>query len=104
MHFAIPRAHRRIMPPYIPAHTAMVYVSGGVEILGGVGLMLPRHRRVAGWWLIATLVAVFPANMHMALHADEFPRVPGGKRALWARLPFQGAFISWVLAAMRGPD
>jgi uncharacterized membrane protein len=103
MHFVIPRAYRRIMPPYVPAHAAMVYASGVAEIAGGAGLMLPRHRRRAGWWLIATLLAVFPANVHMALNAEEFPKVPGGQRALWARLPCQGVFIAWVLAAMRGP-
>jgi uncharacterized membrane protein len=92
------------MPPYVPAHTALVYASGVAEIAGGAGLMAPRHRRLAGWWLIATLVAVFPANLHMALHSDDFHKVPGGRPALWARLPFQGVFIAWVLSAMRGPD
>ena len=62
MHFAIPKAYRRIMPPYIPAHRAMVYASGVAEIVGGVGLMSRRRRRAAGWWLIATLVAVFPGE------------------------------------------
>ncbi len=47
---------------------------------------------------------MFPANVHMALHPDEFSKVPGGTRTLWARLPFQGVFIAWVLAAMRRPD
>ena len=104
MHFVIPRAYRRIMPPYVPAHMTMVYVSGVAEIAGGAGLMVRSQRRRAGWWLIATLLAVFPANLHMALHPDEFPKVPGGRRALWARLPFQGVFIAWVLAAMGRPD
>jgi uncharacterized membrane protein len=70
------------------------------EIAGGAGLMVARTRRPAGWWLIATLIAVFPANLHMALHPEEFSKVPGGAPALWARLPLQGAFIAWVLAAM----
>ncbi len=100
MHFVIPRAYKRIMPPYVPAHEAMVYASGVAEIAGGAALMVPRWRRPAGWWLIATLVAVFPANLHMALHPEEFPKVPGGAPALWARLPLQGVFIAWVLAAM----
>ncbi len=101
MHFVIPRAYRRIVPPYVPAPTAVVYVSGVAEIVGGVGLMRPEQRRVAGWWLIATLLAVFPANVHMALHPDQFPKVPGGATALYARLPVQGVFIAWVLSAMR---
>jgi uncharacterized membrane protein len=101
MHFVIPKAYRRIVPPYIPAPEAMVYASGVAEIAGGVGLMLERPRRLAGWWLVGTLLAVFPANVHMALHPEEFKRIPGGARTLWARLPVQGVFIAWVLAAMR---
>jgi uncharacterized membrane protein len=103
MHFVIPRAYRRIVPPYVPSPEAVVAVSGVAEIVGGAALMVPRRRRLAGWWLIATLIAVFPANVHMALHPDEFPKVPGGATALWARLPFQGVFIAWVVSAMRRP-
>ncbi|MFZ0088543.1 MAG: hypothetical protein WAL63_03485 [Solirubrobacteraceae bacterium] len=104
MHFVAPRVYRRIVPPYVPAPTAMVYASGVAEIAGGVGLVASGHRRVAGWWLIATLLAVFPANVHMAQHPDEFPQVPGGAAGLWARLPVQGVFIAWVLSAMRASD
>ena len=101
MHFVIPKVYKRIVPRSLPAHEALVYASGVAEIAGGVGLMTCRRRRLAGWWLVATLIAVFPANVNMALHADEFPQVPGGAPALWARLPFQGVFIAWVLSAMR---
>ena len=101
MHFVKPRAYKSIMPPYLPAPEALVYASGVAEIAGGAGLMVARVRRPAGWWLIATLVAVFPANLHMALHPEQFPQVPGGAPALWARLPFQAGFIAWVLSALR---
>ncbi len=101
LHFVIPKAYRTIVPPYVPAPAAMVYASGVAEIAGGAGLMLERGRRLAGWWLIATLIAIFPANLHMALHPEDYPKVPGGPPALWARLPFQGVFIAWVIAAMR---
>jgi uncharacterized membrane protein len=104
MHFVTPRTYRRIMPPYVPAHTAMVYASGVAEIAGGAALIVPRSRRLGGWWLIATLLAVFPANLHMALHPEQFEKIPGGKAALWARLPFQGVFAAWVLSAMRPSD
>lgn len=103
MHFAIPRTYRKIVPPYVPARSAAVYVSGVAEMVGGAGLMWPATRRPAGWWLIATMLAIFPANIHMALNPDDYPNVPGGAAALWVRLPFQGAFIAWVLSAMRGP-
>lgn len=101
LHFVIPRAYRRIMPPYIPAPEAMVAASGVAEIAGGVAMLHPRTRRLGGLWLIATLIAVFPANVHMALHPEEFPGIPGGAVSLWARLPFQAVFIAWVRAAMR---
>jgi uncharacterized membrane protein len=100
MHFVIPRAYKRIVPPYVPAPTAMVYASGVAEIAGGAGLMT-RHRRLAGWWLIATLAAVFPANLHMALNPERYSKVPGGTASLWARLPFQAVFAAWVAEAMR---
>jgi uncharacterized membrane protein len=101
LHFVKPRVYQRIMPPYLPAPGALVYASGVAEIAGGAGLIPEATRRPAGWWLIATLVAVFPANLHMALHPDEFPKVPGGAASLWARLPFQAVFIAWVASAMR---
>ncbi|HWD64683.1 MAG TPA: hypothetical protein VG405_05875 [Solirubrobacteraceae bacterium] len=101
MHFVKPRAYKAIVPPYLPAAEALVYASGVAELAGGAGLMIPAARRPAGWWLIATLLAVFPANVHMALHPEQFPQVPGGARALVARLPVQAGFIAWVLRAMR---
>jgi uncharacterized membrane protein len=100
LHFARPRFYEAIMPPWLPRHRELVYASGLAEVAGGVGLLTPL-RRPAGWWLIATLVAIFPANVHMALHPEQFPKVPGGRAALYARLPFQAAFIAWVRAAMR---
>jgi uncharacterized membrane protein len=100
LHFTHTRVYERTMPPYLPAHRELVLASGVAEIAGGTGLMHPRTRAAAGWWLIATLVAVFPANVHMALHPERF-RVPGGRTTLLARLPVQAAFIAWVLAAMR---
>jgi uncharacterized membrane protein len=63
-------------------------------------LMLPSTRRLAGWWLIATLVAILPANVWMAQHPDRY-RVPGGRTLLLARLPLQAALIAWVRAAAR---
>ena len=101
MHFAIPRTYLRMMPPYLPRHRELVYASGVAEAVGGAGLMAPPTRRLAGWWLIATLIAVFPANVHMAQHPEKFPKVPGGAVSLWARLPFQAVFIAWVRGAMR---
>jgi uncharacterized membrane protein len=101
MHFIVPRPYRAIVPRWLPAPDAIVAVSGVAEIAGGVGLMAGPGpaRRWAGRWLVATLLAVFPANIEMALHAERFPKIPGGRAALWARLPLQAVFIAWVLGA-----
>jgi uncharacterized membrane protein len=100
LHFLRPRMYMAIMPPWLPRHRELVYASGIAEIVGGAGLLTPL-RRPAGWWLIATLLAVFPANVHMALHSEQFGGIPGGRTALYARLPFQAVFVAWVRAAMR---
>jgi uncharacterized membrane protein len=71
LHFIKPAPYLRIVPPYIPWHAAMVRVSGAFEILGGLGLLLPATRRVAAWGLVALLIAVFPANLYMAMHPVE---------------------------------
>ena len=98
-HFVNPRFYKAIMPDYLPAHDELVAASGVAEIAGAVGTMIPATRKPAGWFLIATLVAVFPANLHMALHPDRYKNVPGGPTALYARLPVQALFIYWVYKA-----
>lgn len=98
LHFVTPKTYKRIVPPYLPAPEALVYLSGVAELAGGVGLMVPATRRRAGWWLIATLLAIFPANVHMAQHPERYP-VPGGANALRARLPLQALLIAWVWRA-----
>jgi uncharacterized membrane protein len=99
MHFVIPRAYESIVPDYLPARRALVYASGVAEIAGGAGVLHPRTRRLASWWSIGTLIAVFPANVHMALHPDRYRMIPGGRPSLIARLPLQALVIAWAWAA-----
>jgi uncharacterized membrane protein len=94
LHFAKPDAYVAIMPDYLPAHRELVYASGVAELAGGVGVLSERAARAAGWWLIATLIAVFPANVNMAVNAQRFRRIP--RPLLWARLPVQALFVAWV--------
>jgi uncharacterized membrane protein len=101
MHFVIPRQYEAIVPDYLPAKRELVVASGVAEIAGGLGVMHPRTRKLGSWWSIATLVAVFPANLHMALHPDRYKQVPGGRTALYLRLPVQLLFIAWAHAAGR---
>jgi uncharacterized membrane protein len=98
-HFLNPRFYRAIMPDYMPAHDELVAASGVAEIVGGAALLHPRTRRFGGWWLVATLIAVFPANLHMALHPERYRKF--SPAALYARLPVQLLFIAWVRSAAR---
>ena len=92
LHFLKPKPYAATVPDALPRKLEIVYASGVAEIAGGVGVL--AGRRAAGWWLIATLVAVFPANVNMAVNADRFRAVP--EALLWARLPVQGLLIAWV--------
>jgi uncharacterized membrane protein len=90
-----------IVPPYLPAPLALVYISGVFEILGGLGVLHPASRRRAGFGLLALLFAVFPANLHMALNPAEFPDITA--TALYGRLPLQFVFAAVVWWAACSP-
>ena len=102
-HFIMPRAYESIVPDALPYERGLVYLSGVAEIVGALGTMHPRTRKPAGIFLIATLVAVFPANVFMAMNAERYD-VPGGQAALIARLPLQALFIYWVWLATQTED
>ena len=97
LHFTSPEPFVAIVPEALPAPRALVYASGVAELLGGIGLLHARTVRPAGWWLIATLLAVFPANIGMAFAPERHPGIP--EWALWLRLPLQAALIGWVYQA-----
>ena len=97
LHFVRPKPFVRIVPKFLPAPLALVYISGFFEILGGVGLLIPTTRVWAAWGLIALYIAVFPANIHMLTHNISLnPKKPIPRWALWLRLPFQFLFIAWA--------
>jgi uncharacterized membrane protein len=100
LHFLIPRTYTAIMPPYLPTHLALVYISGAFEMLGGIGLLAPADfnglhaRRFAAWGLVALLIAVMPANVQMVIDHAKFASIPPW--ALWLRLPLQLPLIWWA--------
>ncbi|GAB3675816.1 DoxX family protein [Salinisphaera aquimarina] len=97
-HFALARFFVAIVPAYIPEPRLMVAISGTCELLGAVGLLWPRSRRVAGIGLLLLIVAVFPANLNMALHAAQFPAF--APWMLYLRLPLQLVLLAWVVSAV----
>lgn len=106
LHFVAPGPFTKIVPAWLPAPLALVLISGAFEILGGVGLLIPRVRRAASYGLVLLYLAVFPANINMAVnHVTLGTDIPTW--ALWARLPFQVLFIAlalWVGRDERATD
>jgi uncharacterized membrane protein len=105
MHFTKPRFYEAIVPPSLQAQKKeVVAISGYAELAGAALVLHPASRRLGRWWLLALLVAVFPANVHMAVNPEQirgldmrrFPRW-----ALWARLPLQALALLWVWQATR---
>jgi uncharacterized membrane protein len=94
-HFVLPDFFVRIVPRALPSPLFLVQLSGVCEVLGGLGLLVPKTRRAAGIGLVLLYVAVFPANVNMVLHPELGGAVP--LWALWARLPFQVVFIALAL-------
>ncbi len=86
-HFINPTFYLKIMPPYLPWHLVLVYLSGFLEIALGILLLIPKFTHLAAWGLIALLIAVFPANIHMAVNHELFPEYRA--MTLWLRLPLQ---------------
>lgn len=95
-HFRDPVFYRRIIPPFFPGRSALVVISGVCEIAGGLGLLIRPLRRAAGWGLIALLIAVFPANIYMAVAPNETADGRFAGWMLWLRLPLQAVLIAWV--------
>jgi uncharacterized membrane protein len=101
-HFVNPKTYRPIVPPGFPSPAALVAISGVAEAAGGVGLFVPALRAPAAYGLIALLVAVFPANLNMALRPEAFAAVAPAW-VWWARLPLQPLMMWAVFAARRSP-
>lgn len=104
LHFVNPAPFIRIVPPFLPAPALLVAVSGAAEILLGLGVMVEKTRRLAAYGLIALFIAVFPANIYMAV--EQVQLSPGDALpvwAMWARLPLQFLFIAlaWRLSKAR---
>ena len=98
-HFMFPEFFVSIVPDYIPTPALLVAISGICEIAGAIGILMTRTRRIAGFGLLLLIIAVFPANVYMAQHPEQFATFPPWM--LYARLPLQLVLLIWVAFAMR---
>lgn len=105
LHFLRPRSFEAIVPPAIESRKREVNaIAGAAELVGAAAVALPATRRFGRWWLLALLLAVFPANIHMAVNPEQIRgldlrKIP--RWALWARLPLQPLAMLWVWRATR---
>lgn len=99
MHFVAPKVFASIIPRLLPARSALVYASGAAELACAAGLAVPRTRRVAGWATALLFVALFPANVQMALDAGD--RSSAYRAATYARLPVQVPLVLWAVSVAR---
>lgn len=101
LHFVVPDLYVQIVPPYLPAPLALVYLSGAAEIAVGLGVLYSPTRRYAAWGTALLLLAIFPANIYMATSGVVIEGMPGGGDpsglVRWGRLPLQGVLIAWAL-------
>ena len=93
-HFINPAFYLKIIPPFLPSHLLLVYLSGFFEIVLGGMILISALTHIAAWGLIVLLIAVFPANVHMAINPQLYPDI--NPAALWLRLPLQAVFIAWA--------
>jgi uncharacterized membrane protein len=98
-HFVAPGFYMKIMPPYLPLHRELVLISGVAEILLGLLLLVSKTSWFAAWGLIALLIVVFPANIHVYQHRESFPLLSPLAHLL--RLPLQGVLILWAFVYTR---
>jgi uncharacterized membrane protein len=96
-HFVAPAAYLPMMPLWLPTHSALIFLSGVAELVLGAAVLVPATRRLAAWGLILLLIAIFPANVHIALHdVPLFGATEGAGIWNWVRLPFQLVLIAWA--------
>lgn len=100
-HFAFTEREVVIVPPWLPQHRLLVLTSGVFELLGAIGLLLPRTRNAAGRGLILLTLAVTPANVYMWQTADHYPAIPAW--LLFVRLPLQLLLLIIIWWATRPP-
>jgi uncharacterized membrane protein len=102
-HWFFPELYTRIVPPFLPWRPELVWMSGAFEILGGVGALLPLSRRGAAFGLTILLIAMFPANIYVAIYHVPFRGVLGEAWVQWLRLPLQIPLIIWALCYTKVP-
>ena len=95
-HFVVPVPYIKIVPGFLPYPEAIVYISGFFEVLGGIGLLIPAVSQAAAWGFVLLFIAVYPANLNMAINDIHLQNIPSGAWFQAIRLPFQFVLVAWA--------
>lgn len=96
LHFIYTGGFEKIVPEFLPYHLALVYTSGFLEVLGGIGLLIPRISRFAAWLLVVLYITIFPANVYQAVNNIPVAGLPHDPPLIWLRFPFVAVLIAWA--------
>lgn len=98
-HFAFTKGMTMMLPDFIPCKTETVYLTGLIEIVGAIGLLIPNLSVITAWLLIAFFILILPANIYAAFNHVDYQKGTfegNGLNYLWFRIPLQILFIIWV--------
>lgn len=99
MHFVVVDSFAGIVPPILPFPKMIVWVTGVMEMIFAIGLILPKYRKRSGFWLAPFLLAVLPANIYMAMYNIPMGDIAASPAALWVRVALQFPLIALILWA-----
>ena len=99
MHFVKVESFTAIVPPLLPFPKMIVWVTGVMEMIFAIGLLLPKYRKLSGFWLAPFLLAVLPANIYMAMYDIPMGDSVASPTALWVRVALQFPLIALILWA-----
>jgi uncharacterized membrane protein len=98
-HFAFTKGMSMMIPPFVPFKTELVYVTGILEIILGIGLLMPDFKVYSAWALIVFFILLLPANIYAAINHIDYQKGTfngNGTSYLWFRVPLQIFFILWI--------
>ncbi len=98
LHFVIPEFYRAMMPAFIPFQSFFIVLTGIAEMAGAIGIQIPKYRRLSGILMMVLLVAIFPANIYVAIAQPALPNMDYEPASMWWRLLLQPLFIAWIWA------
>ena len=96
LHFIYPQELEKVLPEYLPYHFPLVYIGGILEILAGIGLLIPHLTYATAWFLVLLFIVIFPGNWHQAVNNIDVAGFPHDPPLIWLRFPMQALLVAWA--------